>query len=368
MTDGQWLFATFFALYLLESLRWLPPHTVLLVGSGRAGGWRWVRPSATFRLRGRGALFLPLWPPLPTWRLTSEWALVPSPETLDAAAEDTQLSALAVPWAQLTPAAIGADLQLTPATQLPLANEAEALRWAALLQQWQGLAPAARAAAFAAEAQRSLDPVALQEGLHAAEQETRWLRRLGGFIALWCYGVIAGLYWRFGESSLLLVGVAVLVGLMLTQAVLFGRLCKKRARCGEPPVPWWRVKAVGILLFPPMAIRAADALLSLQAPWFHPLASRQLVADKTWHQAALSTWRAAVYRPGWQQSPPGIEAQLWRRHFTEAGITIDPLDAPPEPPVPAYCPRCRAVFTAETRTCADCGGVALVHPSQTPTS
>lgn len=367
MTDGQWLFATFLALYLVESIRWLPPQAVLLIGRGGEGGWKWQRPSATFRFRGRAAIFLPLLPPLPTWRITSEWGLVPSGEVLEAAPEDRGAPVLRIPWADLAPVAEDSRLRFTERLDLPTVNEAEARRFAAQLSTWQSLDPAARESAFLAEAARTLAQEPLKESLLAADYQTRWLRRLGSLMALWCYAGISWLYWRFGESPALLVGVAGLFVLMITQAIVFLAACKRQLNESGTAVPWRRLKTMGILLFPPMAIRAADHLLALQAPWSHPLAARGLVEEKRWQRAASETWRVAAYRP--EGKGPGLglglEAQALHLFFQRLEVDILALDAPPEnlTSTQSYCPRCRAVFTATTDVCADCGGVRLIQPS-----
>lgn len=363
MTDGQWLFATFLALYLMESIRWLPPQAVLLVGSGGEGGWKRVRPSATFRFRGRAAIFLPLLPPLQAWRLTSEWPLVPSEEVVAVAPEDRGAPALRIPWADLAPAAHDSRLRLTALLDLPVVNEAEARRLAAQLSAWKALEPAAQEAAFLAEAERTLAQAPLKESLLAADHGTRWLRWLGSSIAIWSYGGISWLYWRFGESNALLVGVIVLFGLMITQASVFLSASKRHRQNAGTAVPWRWLKTMGILLFPPMAIRAADHLLALQTPWSHPLAARGLVPEKSWQTAASEAWRMAAYQPEGQS--PGLEALALQQFFKSGGVAIQEWDAPPKKldATQAYCPRCRAVFTASAGVCADCGGVRLIRPS-----
>lgn len=365
MTDGQWLFITFLALYWVESLRWLPPQTVLLVGRGGDGGWRWVRPSSRFRLAGRAAVVLPMWPPLAVWRICSEWVFLPEADHLEIAAEERGGARLKIPWSALQPRVDGARLGLTAQLTVPTVDEAEAQLWVVRLKEWKEMASAAREAAFVAGAERSLETGPMRAELKQAEAETRWLRRLGSVITLWCYGLISAVYWRFGESVWLLLAVAVLLGLMFAQALLFVGCCRRRSRLGQPAVPWWRVKTLGILLFPPLAIRAADALLVLQTHGTHPLAGRGLVAEPDWQAAAALTWREAVYRPGWKKADGlRMEGQVWRDFFEREKVRIETLDRAPHAvemgDAAAYCPRCLALFHAGVTVCADCDGVELI--------
>jgi hypothetical protein len=152
---------------------------------------------------------------------------------------------------------------------------------------------------------------------------------------------------------------------MLAQALLFVGRCRRRLRLGQPAVPWWRVKTLGILLFPPLAIRAADALLVLQTHGTHPLAGRGLVAEPDWQAAVALTWREAVYRPGWKKADGlRMEGQVWRGFFEREEVRIETLDRAPHAvemgDAAAYCPRCQALFHADVTVCADCDRVELI--------
>ena len=365
MTDGQWLFLTFLALYLVESLRWLPPQSVLLTGHSAAGGWRWRPASARFQFRGRAAVFLPLLPPLRAWRITCPWRWVPEPDGLRVKAEDSTAPDRLLPWADLHPRAEDSTLWLTRHHSLPAATPAEAEHLAAQAQAWQSLTPEQRAAAFTEDALRQLCPAQARQDAAEAARQTRALRLLGSVILVWSYGGITWLYWRLGESAWLLGAVAGLFLLMLAQALLFARACRKSLRQHQRPVPWWKFKTLGILLFPPMAIRAADHLLALSPAPQHPLAAIHLVPERDWQTAALRLWRQTRYCPGWQTAAPGSDLELdtLRRFFDREKADIPALDTPP--PATAqdtrYCPRCHALFTDTAATCADCGGVELAR-------
>jgi hypothetical protein len=365
MTDGQWLFLTFLVLYLVETLRWLPPQCGLLVGQGGTGGWRWQRPSVRFQFGGRSAVFLPFLPPLQTWQITCPWHWMPEEGGLRIKAEESGSPERLIPWPELRPRTEESTLLLTDHRRLLTPNATEATRLANQLQAWQKLAPAQRAAAFTTEALRLLDPEHAKETATLADHPTRALRWLGSGILIWCYGGITWLYWRLGESSWLYGGVIGLFLLMLTQALLFVWACRKRVRQGRKTIPWWGFKMLGILLFPPMAIRAADPFFATQDTFYHPLAGRHLVSEKSWLAAALQTWRDTLYRPGWKKTPPEsrLEVQTLRQFLAAQKVDIDTLDTDNAPSTtardPQYCPRCRALFTAAATSCADCGGIEL---------
>jgi hypothetical protein len=374
MTDGQWLFLTFLVLYLVESLRWLPPKHALLIGSGQALGWRWRRPSARFQFRGQAAVFLPCLPPIQAWQITCPWPWVPEHAGLRIKAEDASAPDSVIPWSDLRPRTEEQILWLSERQSLLALNPAEATRWLEQVQAWQKLPPEQQAAAFKEEAHRLLDPEQAKEAATQADRQTRALRWLGSGILIWCYGGITWLYWRLGESPWLYGGVIGLFLLMLAQALLFVHACRSKVRQGRKAIPWWGFKTLGILLFPPMAIRAADHLFATQDTYYHPLADKHLVPENAWLAAALQTWRETLYRPGWKTPNPDpdarLEVQTLHQFLAEQKVDIDTLDTDNAPQTtaqdPQYCPRCRALFTAAATSCADCGGIELFQAPPIP--
>ncbi len=364
MTDGQWLFVTFLALYLVECLRWLPPQAFLFQGRPETGKLRWRRAGMRFRLVARAPVLLPWLPPFPAWSLGSTWRLVPEASGLRVKADSARARDRILPWEQVEPRLRDGRLLLAEQTELITSGEREAAAWRDLCQHWKSLPPEQRGAAFTEWALTNADPEKLRQKLEGAETRTHELRVVGFTLFGWCYGVISLIYWLRGEGPALLTALAILLTLLAGQAYFFRRACQA---AGPNAPAHWRWKLLGMLFFPPMAMRAADHLLAATDLPPHPLAARPWMKPEAWQALARELWRDARYRPGWStpEAAPNPEEQALRAILAQAGVTPEELDPAPEAPAgQRWCPRCHALFSApEASYCQDCGGVELAGPA-----
>ena len=373
MTDGQWLFAVFAALYLLECVRWLPLRAVVLSGSGGKGGWTASGPLPQAQSRGAGAFLLPVLPPMQCHLVAMAWPVSPREEGLEV--RDGAGAEVRVPWEALAVKIEGATLHLEAATRARLPCEAAAREWRDRARAWTAMSQADRERDFQKAAKAALDVERVTELARTLSESTKWLRILAAVILVWCFGVITLVYRWHGESPLALATAGVLLALQLAQAVLFLRIAR-RARF---PVAhrWW--KALAIALLPQMSTRAADFVCKAVTLLPHPLAARELLGDERWTREARRFWREARHPAGARSdAPPSIEAAALQRFFERQKIALADLEPPPERSGDArsYCPRCLTVFQIEPGACADCGGVELRRfegtaaraspPSETP--
>ncbi len=363
MTDGQWLFVTFLALYFIECLRWWPPQTLLIHGNPEKRRLAFRRPLAIFSIAGRCPLLLPWLPPFPVWQAVSAWRLIPERDAMRVKADGVRARDELIPWERLALSQDAERLRLAAGVEVIATCEAEATALRALCESWQNLPATQRGAAFADWALSGNDTDAFLMRLSEARELTRGLRLLGGVIWVWCYAGISLIYWRLGEGALLYASLVVLGGLLLAQALLFRRVCKKRAPAHTAPA-YWPLKMLGMMFFPPMAIRAADHLLMPDAPPFHPLAAMSLLPEGG-RELARHWWREARYLPGWSQPDrtPGSEEQALRTLFAANEMDLNEVDPPPPNlAVMKGCPRCHAAFDSpQASHCQDCSGVELAE-------
>jgi len=161
------------------------------------------------------------------------------------------------------------------------------------------------------------------------------------------------LYRWLGDGLEILWAAAVLLGLQISQAVLFVRQAK-----AVPHRVW---KGLAIALLPQHAMRAADLLADLpptHARWAHPLAARSLIGDEAWQKLARHFWKIARHRPS---ATADLQCQALEVYFQAQGIAIHELEIVPqqESGTAAYCPNCQAQFQSGATQCLDCGGVEL---------
>jgi hypothetical protein len=130
-----------------------------------------------------------------------------------------------------------------------------------------------------------------------------------------------------------------------------------------------------VLLYPPAAIRACDALSRPQFERFHPLALASVVCPaprlRAYAQKTLLDFRypagplategrpelAAVEQFTRATVLAAAEALLRRNGMEPEDITRAP--EPADRTSLAFCPRCHSQFTRVDATCADCGNLPL---------
>lgn len=348
MTDGQYLLLLFVALYLFESLRWLPPRSRLIVGSGLR--WQIRQPFDATEIRGYSPVLESILPPLQTHLFTLPWLYAPAAGGLEIQ-PDQKRPPLLIPWATLKLHVDEQCLDLAPGQRLRFLSNTQAQHAKKQIQQWTTQTQAEREADFLQHAAATLAPAPL--AAHAAEltQQTRSLRVLGSIIFLWTFGVLVGLYRWQGDSVLMLVGVGGLFLLQWCQAVLFFRKAKGL------PYRFW--KALAMALLPQHAMRAADHFskpTDTETP--HPLASYGLLAEDAWKKQALSFWRNTHYR---KTATADLQSQALTTFFTQQGVALADLETIPTKLADSasYCPNCQTQFQAGTPHCKDCGGIPL---------
>ena len=357
MTDGQTLFIVFAFLYLMECLRWLPESAWLISGHD-SGRWKERRISDILRGRGIGAVLTRWFPPLEPSLAVMPWPLIPRDRGLEVIVPGSK-SRFIVAWDEVSPQVDETKVRIGgESPMVRFVNATQAAAWGAAVASWKALPAEKRAQAFAKFVQPTLAAEAVEKMGLDLERRTRWLRFNGELILMWLFMGVAVMYWRFGDQWQTLAAVGLLLFFMLQQAILF--LFASRAKHGAP-VPWRYAKALGILFFPPLAIRAADTFSRLQETIPHPLGCIRLLRDKTWQQTAAEIWRRSRFQPNWPTSPDGADTDVLRKFFQKNKIDIAALEAPSER-IPAggiYCPQCHATYLKADAPCVDCTGVQL---------
>lgn len=347
MTDGQSLLLLFVVLYLLEGLRWLPPSSQLLTGSGRR--WQARAPFQPVMLAGRCPVLLSVLPPLQAHLPTLPWQLIPAAEGLEVHLDARR--PLLLPWTSLQPAAEGRTLFLTAGIKIPYFHEEHAQYAQQQVIKWISQPQEIREADFLQHAAQSLLTAPLTARAEALTAQTRSLRHLGSFILVWTFLVIVSLYRWLGEGVAVLGAAGGLLLLQITQAVLLYR------RAQGVPFRFW--KALATALLPQHAMRAADHLcdVSLSAP-AHPLATRELVGEEAWKQMAFRVWKKACYQPS---ATADLQCRVLEAYLKKAGLPVSEIDAaPPQQTGSAtYCPSCQSQFQPGPSVCQDCGGIQL---------
>lgn len=349
MTDGQSLLLIFVALYLIESLRWLPVRSYVLIGSGRS--WRARRPFQAVELGGASPALLGALPPMQDHWVTLPWQFIPAESGLEVHSDDRRPRR--VSWEELQPRVEGKRLDLAPGCALRWVSEKQAQELQQRLLAWKQQSQAEREADFLKLAEESLQQGPLEDDMARLSPQTKWLKRLGSTIFVWTFMVMVVLYRWLGDGLEILCAAAVLLSLQLSQAILFAR----KART----VPHRIWKALAIALLPQHAMRAADLLADahLVAPMpLHPLAARTLIDDQAWRKLATHFWKRARYSPSMTAD---LQCRALESFFQAQGVTTRELENIPkqEAGTVAYCPNCSAQFQAGPTQCLDCGGVEL---------
>lgn len=348
MTDGQSLFLLFVALYLLESLRWLPPRSYLLLGSGEH--WQAKQTFQAAEIRGTSPALLSLLPPLQTHIVSLPWQYAPAAAGLEIQ-PDLKRPSLLIPWSNVKPRAEDQSLHLAPGQRLRFLSPTHAKHAQQQIQQWIPQSQEERDADFLRYASATLAPAPLAEQVAALSQKTRSLRFIGSLIFLWTFAVLSGLYRWQGDSIAVMIVVAALFVFQWTQAVLFYRQTKGL------PYRFW--KALAVALMPQHAMRAADHLSKppgTETP--HPLASRGLLSDEAWKKLATSFWRSTRYSTA---ATADLQSRALTVFLTEQGLSPADLEIVPtrQADSASYCPNCQTQFQAGTQHCKDCGGIPL---------
>ncbi len=347
MTDGQSLLLIFAALYLLECLRWLPPRSLLLLGSGDR--WQFRATFQPVQLAGRSPALLAFLPPLQAQVATLPWLLVPASAGLEI--RQDRLRPLLLSWEKVQPRVDGRSLHLAPGHRIRCQSEAHARHAQEQVARWIPLTQEARAADFLQHAQTTLEAAPLLERTASITAQTRQLRWLSNLIFVWTFVVLVILYRWLGDTVEMLWATAVLFMLQFTQAILFFR------RAQGLPYRFW--KALAIALLPQHAMRAADHLCDFSSPCpSHPLAARARVGEAAWKKLATQLWNQIRYQPS---ATSDLQSLALERYFAGQELPLTALETVPlqQPGSALYCPGCLAQFQATASHCQDCHGTEL---------
>lgn len=357
MTDGQLLFAIFAALYLIECLRWIPLHSWIC--TGRAGGrWHFRRPSKNFSARGIGAVLLSPLPPFHAHFVAMPWLFVPEREHL--VVRDDNHLAMRIAWEKIAPRVEGSCVIVAGLAVVRMPSELLAAEWCKRLQEWAVMPESGRENSFFDHAAKTLDAEALKETAAALAGRTRWLHANAGLILFWCFGVVSGVYAWWGETVSLWIALLVLLGLQITQAILFWRATRTADPAFEVPYRFW--KALAATLMPQHSVRAADHICRAVSSDPHPLAASLLLEPAEFLVHAGRFWREARFQKSWQSTGAlPLEAAALDRFFKASGTDITALEERPDRDhgSGSYCPRCLAQFQPTSGECRDCGDVEL---------
>lgn len=357
MTDGQLLFAVFAALYLIECLRWIPSHSWICVG--RTGGrWAFRRPSKNFSARGTGGVLLAPLPPFRAHFVAMPWLFVPEDDHLCVRDDGQAMTRIA--WENVKPRAEASFVMLSGMTVVRMPSESLAAEWSGRLREWAALSVVEKEQSFLDHAAKTLDADAVEKTAARLTGRTRALHVNASLILFWTFGVVSGVYGWWGETATLWIALLVLLGLQITQAILFWRATRDAEPDARVSYRFW--KALSIALMPQHSVRAADHICRAGSRAPHPLAARLLLDPADFMTKARSFWRAARFQNGCQATNAlPLEAVALERFFQANEIDISTLEEVPtrDHGSGSYCPRCLAQFQLASGECSDCGGVEL---------
>lgn len=242
---------------------------------------------------------------------------------------------------------------------------------AGLLEKLSRVPASERAAAIEADFQASLDTARIDARLAAFERATSSLRLVCTVLFLVLFLALPWVILRdlFGLYWPLLLGT--IVTCVAVIAVLYARghrVLYPDDRSGR------RSGLLMMLLVPPAAVRASDALARNLVVGFDILAVARVVCDEaTFTRLASRLLRDLMYPA--LPACPGIEREKadtetshrsavlghYVRFLEREGQSVDRLIAPPRPDTGSfsYCPRCHEQFLITNGECRACGGIPL---------
>lgn len=375
MSDGQSLFLVLGLLYLLECFHWLRRGTVAFTS---AGSRRWRLRDDDSRPAGTARGFLLFCNPLPPLGLllfTHRWPVAFSPDGI--ALAPANLAACAstrTPFLRFddirTVCADGLELIVNGAVFANCASGPQAQTLAALVKTMVAQPVEKRQPALLADLETLYNCRTAGERVAACRRHVRWLRRLGNLLFLFTFGLTPLATRAYGLAWIIIPAAAGMLLLAWTIALLFLRAHRAllpEAR-GERAL-----HLVKMLLCPPLAMRAHDALLANVFSALPPA----VVAIHLLRANALAAFLARHLRsllfPLQPDEPMPTEvtaAWAWQGEFQlqetmkllkANGVDPEALLAVPrasDPTAKAYCPRCLAQFTdGALAECPDCRGV-----------
>ena len=219
----------------------------------------------------------------------------------------------------------------------------------------------------------SFDEAAARARVEEFHQQSETLRALANSLFVFLYVLAPLLVWRFGFLNVVWWLVAGLLAHTVTIAFLFRRAHDRLYPGGheERFTPF-----LTMLLAPPSAIRATDALGKHLLEDFHALAVAKVLLRpedfRAFAHRVILDLRHPIFPVCPSADPTAMKTEesfrtLLRgeaeKFVSRSGLNLEELLRPParsEAVHTAYCPRCEAQFTSAKSICADCGGRAAV--------
>lgn len=388
MSESWWLIVLLVIAYVGECFGWTSKHTVLFrdslgtrgapSGEQRRNHWNWGLPGKWFESAMSGLHLRHLLPPLgsvfhcPVWpaSLSPVAALAWVPFAMDREDRPDQ-SANLVHWqsgqSSKPPYARDKEVFLNDQPLMLCATEAHARHVIQLLHRLDTAPdPASREALIDAAWQSAFDATTLRQRLNEFAGATLALRILANLIFVWVFIALptATYFIGLGRSWPWLLGTLAI--LMIATAVTFFRTHQRL----QPKLGHERYKhTLIVLLSPPGAIRAIDALARDHLIGFHPLAVAQVVLTEerflNFARRYVLDFRYAMPSQ-LQAAPPARDTLQWhmRREARHIGgflnslqLQVDELtlaDPPADEACMTYCPRCQCQFVIPEGQCTLC--------------
>lgn len=384
MTDQQILLLALILIYLSECFVWVGHGAVavrvlwrryhavdppLFPGNER-GGWAFLNP----------------FPPFGTVFVCHQWPVVVTPEQVGPETgqsvnfrERPPTGALVMSWAAAGKlSGSGSRLMLAGEPMMRLPDESSADHFAVLLHRIARLPADQRQVAIDRAVSESFDVDAVVRRVDEFHRQTWLLRTLSlMFFSLLFLLLPTSIYLERFTATV----YSILPLMLLTWIVamwLFFR-AHRRLLPGDRLARW---KSLVTMMFAPTAvIRATDSISWNLLSGRDPVAvGAALMDDRTFAEFATRTLRD-LRRPlplsihSTEITPTGsteheslaaefrakIAVQVMKL-MEKRGVAVEAseLDAPSEPTLRSYCPRCRLEYLVESGTCRDCGEMKLV--------
>jgi hypothetical protein len=380
MNELELLFLVLAVVYLWESAAWLRWGTVGFMAYWD-GRWSLVHPAALLGNQGGGIILANPLPPLGTFLAGGQSPLSISPEGVFSYVAQCVNPGWRPPQtanyvrfdAMQKIEASGKKIRVNGKVLLKTGSPLLARQLAAELLRLAKLPVEKRAAAIQERVEAALDAKAVEARLAGFLPLARPVRQAAN--ALFAYLFLALPLWIscFGfrrDWPFMLAALLLLTG---TAAVFFNRGYQKLyPDADEERFTHWFM----ILFSPATAVRAQDALSRPLLESFHPLAVAQVLLTPEKFREFARRVLLELRHPCLPVCPTvEAEPQAAERHARTVLLAAvegflkrhgaDPTELAAAPAradesCQSYCPRCRAQFTTEQGTCADCGGMPLV--------
>lgn len=374
MTDELSLLLVLAALYLIECARWIGAPGLALVG--RRGAGRLLRPGERLGNRRGGLAWIGALEAPGAAFAAHPWPLSFGPDALCVEAPyawrrlgRAPASRRIVEYAELrtlTPRRRGSDVCLGESTLVATRSDAAAEALVALLKRLAQASPAERAALLEDTVRGRFARPAIEARVAEVAAARRLPAVTGALLALAIFGAGPALTHLYGLVAIALPFGLGLLGLHLLHLLVVFRAHRRLAPAAR--ADRW-IEFAKLLLSPPMAIRAADALSWHRLAEFDAIAVASVMARPDAFAAFVGPVRRDLAHP---VAIPGLEpraAAIVQAERARTLAAVDGLIAERAVEVAGrpdgvadgggWCPRCLGIYRRSEGECGDCPGVAL---------